>query len=91
MPENLLLCLLWLEEAWIGWDLNQFCAATRAATSVRINPGGRPCFEWISNQPSAIDDAHFHARLDIADRLGGFTRRGIDSAGAGNFVGACDS
>ncbi len=52
MPENLLLCLLWLEEAWIGWDLDQFCAAARAATSVRINPGGRPCFEWISNQPS---------------------------------------
>jgi hypothetical protein len=47
----------------------------------------------VDFQPAvaAIDDAHFHARLDIADRLGGFTRRGIDSAGAGNFVGACDS
>ena len=60
----------------------------RAATSRRMKPGGRPCFEWISNQPSRLlTTADFHPSFDIADQLRReLARLRINSAGAGNFV-----
>ena len=37
-----------------------------------------------------VDDVHSYARLDVAHLLGQLARRGIDTAGPGDFVGTAD-
>jgi hypothetical protein len=38
-------------QVWQFGMADQFSPATRG-TSRRMKPGGRPCFDWTSNQPS---------------------------------------
>ncbi len=47
----------------------------------------------VDFQPAvvAVDDTHFRAGFDVAERLRAFTRRCINAAHAGNFVSSCNT